>query len=177
MSTTSSTAAWASSATRMLATSTSHRLNSAGLPAPSTMTRSTSDAKERNAASIRGHKWAARPRQAVRLSSWSTWPSTTTWLRVLASGFTSTGFIRTSGSTRAARAWRYCAVAISPPRTTRALLAILRALKGATRMPRRAKLRARAVVTRLFPAELDAPWIISALIAGAPGAQRPGRRR
>jgi hypothetical protein len=31
------------------------------------------------------------------------------------------------------------------------------ALNGATRTPRRAKLRARAVVNRLFPTKLDVP--------------------
>jgi hypothetical protein len=77
---------------------------------------------------------------------------------------TSTGFIRTSGSTPAASAWRYCATPISPPDTTRALFDMFWALNGATSTPRRAKARASAVVSTLFPAELEAPWIMSAAI-------------
>src|SRR5439155_17463706 len=77
------------------------------------------------------------------------------------SGFTSTGFMRTSGTTPAARACKYWAVAISPPVTTRALLAMFMALNGATRTPRRAKLRASAVARRLFPAQLEQPCTIT----------------
>ena len=88
----------------------------------------------------------------------------TTWLRVSPSGFTSTGFIRTSGSTPPASAWRYWATPISPSATTRALLDMFCALNGATRTPRRAKLRASAVVKRLFPAKLEVAWIARALI-------------
>jgi hypothetical protein len=41
------------------------------------------------------------------------------------------------------------------------------ALNGATRTPRRAKLRPSAVVSRLLPAKLDVPWTDSAAMADA----------
>src|SRR6266542_3842459 len=111
---------------------------------------------------MRGHSDAVRPRQGVRDSSRSTVPSTTTWLLVSPSGFTSTGFIRTSGRAPAASAWKYWAAAISPPSTTRALLDMLNALKGAILTPRRAKQRVSAVTRKLFPAQLEHPCTMSA---------------
>lgn len=67
-------------------------------------------------------------------------PISTTWLCVSASGLSSSGFMRTSGSVRAARAWKYWALPISPitpagPGTTRALLLMFCALNGATLRP------------------------------------------
>ena len=56
---------------------------------------------------IRCHNPADRARHGWRLNSRSADPSTTTWLLLSPSGLTSTGFIRTSGSTPAASAWRY----------------------------------------------------------------------
>jgi len=99
------------------------------------------------------------------MSSRSTLPSSTTWLLESASGFTSTGFIRTSGRMPAASAWKYWAAAISPPSTTRALLDMLNALNGAVLTPRRAKDRASAVTRKLFPAQLEHPCTMSAATA------------
>src|SRR4051812_5730231 len=165
MSATSATRAPASAATRMLDRSVSIRLISAGLPAPSITSSSCSAPSERSESSITGHRSGGRSRQPARLSRWSTFPRTTTWLRVSPSGLTRTGFIRTSGTTPAAGAWRYCAVPISPPSTTRALLDMFCALNGATRRPRRAASRATAVVSRLLPAQLVVPWTMTALMA------------
>jgi hypothetical protein len=68
-----------------------------------------------------------------------TCPSSTTWLCVSASGLSSSGFMRTSGTARAARAWKYWALPISPQApalgTTRALLLMFCALNGATFRP------------------------------------------
>ena len=116
------------------------RLVSAGLPAPSSRTSSNSASSSCSACSATGQSDGGRSRQAVRLSSWSTRPSTTTWLRSSASGLTRIGFMRTSGSTPAASACRYCAAPISPPSTTRALFDMFCALNGATRTPRRGTL-------------------------------------
>ena len=81
----------------------------------------------------------------------------TTWLRVSASGFNNTGFIRTSAATPAACACSHWAVPISPPSTTRALFDMFCALKGATSAPRRRSHRHSAVAIRLLPASLDTP--------------------
>jgi hypothetical protein len=75
------------------------------------------------------------------VSSAFTCPSSTTWLCVSASGLSKSGFMRTPGTARAARAWKYCAEPISPqapsmPSTTRALLLMFCALNGATFRPR-----------------------------------------
>ena len=77
--------------------------------------------------------------------------------------------MRTSGSARAASAWKYCALPISPPplsagptpATTRALLLMFCALKGATRSPWRAYQRHSAVVSQLLPAPLVVPSTIT----------------
>ncbi len=70
----------------------------------------------------------------------STRPMTMTWLNVSALGFSSTGFMRTCGVTRAATACRYCARPISNPSgVTAALLLMFCALNGATRRPQLAK--------------------------------------
>ena len=85
-----------------------------------------------------------------------------------ASGLSSTGLWRTSGAVRAASAWKYCALPISPMRppgagTTRALLLMFCALNGATRRPRRAYQRHSAVASQLLPAPLVVPSTMIAL--------------
>ena len=109
-----------------------------------------------------GHNRAERPRHDPAVNSWSTTPHTTTWLVVSLSGLSSTGFMRTSGLTLAARACSHWAVPISPPSTTRALLDMFWALNGATRIPRRQDQRHSAVASRLLPALLDTPCTIRA---------------
>src|SRR5215471_6103453 len=70
------------------------------------------------------------------------------------------------GSIPAAAAWTACARPISEPSAqTAALLDIFCALNGATRIPRRAKMRHSAAVNKLLPADELAPWIISTLAA------------
>ena len=69
--------------------------------------------------------------------------------------------MRTSGSARAASAWKYWALPISPPATTRALLLMFCALKGATFRPWRAYQRHRAVPSQLLPAPLVVPSTIT----------------
>ena len=134
-------------ATRRLTTSLAIRLISAGEPAPSITTTSWLARSASSAAAICGQTRSLRPRQGSSPSAWSTCPISTTWLRVSASGLSSSGFMRTSGSARAARAWKYWALPISrnaPPRstaspvesaTTLALLLMFCALNGATLSP------------------------------------------
>ena len=91
-------------------------------------------------------------------------PLTTTCERVSASGFSSTGFIRTSGSTPAARACSHWATPISPPSTTRALFDMFCALNGTTSTPWRANQRHSAVTSQLLPAPDVQPSTISGRI-------------
>ena len=99
-------------------------------------------------------------------------PRRTTWLAVSCSGLSSTGFASTHGTARAASACKYGALPISPispkpPKppssagTTRALLPMFCAFNGATRRPRRAAARHKAVVNQLFPAPLVQPRTMS----------------
>ena len=119
------------------------RLISAGEPAPSITTTSFSARRASSAAVMWGQTFSLRPRQGMSLSSRLTSPISTTWLRVSASGLSSSGFMRTSGSAFAARDWKYCAEPISPcppppPATTPALLLLFCPLKGAPLRPCRA---------------------------------------
>src|SRR5215212_7452623 len=109
-------------------------------------------------------------------------PSITTCDRVSASGFSRTGFIRTSGSTPAARAWSHWATPISPPSTTRALFDMFWALNGTTSTPWRANHRHSAVTSQLLPAPDVQPSTISGRIragsrSGAVAEPEVGRRQ
>src|SRR5215471_96495 len=89
---------------------------------------------------------------------------TITWLSVSALGLRSTGFMRACGVVRAASACRYCARLISVPSgVTAALLLIFCALNGATRTPRLARCRHRAVTRNDLPASLEQPMIMMGL--------------
>ena len=88
-----------------------------------------------------------------------------------ASGFSSTGFIRTSGSTPAARACSHWATPISPPSTTRALFDMFWALNGTTSTPWRANHRHSAVTSQLLPAPDVQPSTISGRIEVSPEAE------
>jgi hypothetical protein len=142
-------------------------LISAGEPAPSITTTSWLSSSSRSAWRAGGHSCSLRERQGTAIRSGRTCPSTITWLAVSRSGLSSTGFMRTSGTARAARAWKYCALPISPtrppgPGTTRALLLMFCALNGATFRPRRAYQRHSAVASQLLPAPLVVPSTITA---------------
>jgi hypothetical protein len=154
--------AWAWRAMRMLTMSLAIRLISAGEPAPSITTTSFSARSSSSACAICGHTRSLRPRQGKAESSSLTCPISTTWLWVSRSGLSSSGFMRTSGTARAARAWKYWALPISPPSTTRALLLMFCALKGATFRPRRAYQRHSAVASQLLPAPLVVPRTMTA---------------
>ncbi len=78
------------------------RLISAGEPAPSITTTSFSAINSSSAAAICGHTCRLRPRHGMLDSASFTCPISTTWLRVSASGLSSSGFMRTSGSACAA---------------------------------------------------------------------------
>ena len=95
------------------------------------------------ASAICGQTFSLRPRHGKAVSSALTCPISTTWLCMSASGLSKSGFMRTSGTARAASAWKYWALPISPsvpfgPTTTLALLLMFCALKGATFSPWRA---------------------------------------
>jgi hypothetical protein len=164
MSTTSTAEASACSTTRLL--TRSGRLISAGLPAPSMTTSSWVAASRSYDAAIGGQRWGPRSPHGISVRSGRERPCTTTWLRVSASGFSSTGFMSTLGVTPAAMAWSHWATPISPPSTTRALLDMFWALNGATSTPRRANHRQSAVASRLLPAVEVQPSTISALVIG-----------
>ncbi len=157
MSVTSRHCACAWRATRILTISLSMRLISAGEPAPSMTTTSFSARRASSDAAICGQTCSLRWRHGDRVRASSTLPSSTTWLRVSASGLSSRGFMRTSGTALAARAWKYWAEPISPMATTRALLLMFCALKGATFSPCRAYQRHKAVASQLLPAPLVVP--------------------
>ena len=90
---------------------------------------------------------------------------TITWLSVSALGLSNTGFMRACGVRRAASACKYCARPISAPSgVTAALLLMFCALKGATRTPRFARWRHRAVTTNDLPASLEQPMIMMGLV-------------
>ena len=80
------------------------RLISAGEPAPSITTTSFSAIRASNARAMWGQTRLLRSRQGMAVSAASTWPSSTTWLWVSCSGLSSSGFMRTSGTARAASA-------------------------------------------------------------------------
>src|SRR5712692_8840953 len=108
-----------------------------------------------------GHRRGCRSNHGRALMVESTRPMTITWLSVSALGLSNTGFIRACGVMRAASACRYCARPISAPSgVTAALLLMFCALKGATRVPRLAKCRHRAVTTNDLPASLEQPMIM-----------------
>src|SRR5205823_875128 len=89
-----------------------------------------------------------------------------------------TGFISTVGAIPAAAACAAWARLISPPATvTKALLDIFCALKGATRTPRRAKIRQSAAQSRLLPTEDPVPCSISARPVMRRATDRAGPRR
>src|SRR2546422_1018299 len=108
-----------------------------------------------------GHRRGCRSNHGKALIVGSTRPMTITWLSVSALGLSSTGFRRACGVVRAANACRYCARPISAPSgVTAALLLIFCALKGATRTPRLARCRHRAVTRKDLPASLEQPMIM-----------------
>ena len=83
---------------------------------------------------------------------------TTTWLVRSLVGFSSTGFMATSGSAPAASACTHWAWPISPPSAvTAAFNAMFWPLNGATRTPRRANSRHSPVTIHDLPASLVAP--------------------
>src|SRR4030095_1669176 len=108
-----------------------------------------------------GQRRGCRSNHGMALMAGSTRPMTITWLSVSALGLSNTGFIRACGVIRAASACKYCARPISAPSgVTAALLLMFCALKGATRMPRLARWRHRAVTTNDLPASLEQPMIM-----------------
>ena len=121
------------------------RLTSAGLPAPSTRTRSAPARKPGEA--------LQHARQQLRLqrvvvagaaAASAPGPARRPAPRSRSRGLSSTGFMSTSGSTPQARACSACARPISPPSAvTAALLLMFCGLNGRTRRPRRVKARHR----------------------------------
>ena len=121
----------------ILAMSPARRLISAGLPAPSTTTRSQR-AESRSKLSRTSTSNPSRPsRQRAAASVPRTVPRTMSCDVRSPCGFSSTGFMSTPGSTRQAIAWVACARPISPPSAvTAALLDMFCGLNGRTESPR-----------------------------------------
>ncbi len=169
MSPTSTTGTPAFLAKPILAMSALRRLISAGLPAPSTSTRSArvfSRSKLSSTAPINDGFMAAYSRaRAVAIR----FPCTMTCAPISVSGFSSTGFMSVCGSTPAASAWSAWARPISPPSTvTAALFDMFCGLNGSTRRPRRVKARARPATMSDLPTSEPAPWIINARAIAEP---------
>ncbi len=152
MSPTRTTGTFAASANPMLAMSPARRFTSAGLPAPSTSTRSMPSLTRAKLSSTRGISSAfQRPYSAARIVP-ARLPCTTTWAPVSVSGLSSTGFMWTDGGSLAARACSACARPISPPSAaTAALFDIFCGLNGATLIPRRTKARQRPATSVDLP--------------------------
>ena len=88
----------------MLTMSLLDRLISTGEPAPSITTTSFSAISASKAFAMCGHTCKLRSRHGMAVSSSLICPISTTWLWVSRSGLSSSGFMRTSGSARAASA-------------------------------------------------------------------------
>ena len=131
-----STGRSAACAKPMLAMSPWRRLISAGLPAPSTSTRSASCDRRAKLSSTFGSSSALRePYSRARMVP-KRRPCTITCAPVSVSGFSSTGFMCTVAGMRQAMACNACARPISPPSTvTAALFDMFCGLKGATVRP------------------------------------------
>src|SRR4051812_12814027 len=94
-------------------------------------------------------------------------PWTMTWAPVSLSGFSSTGFMWTVGSTPQARACSAWARPISPPSAvTAALFDMFCGLNGRTRSPRRVKARASPATISDLPTSEPVPWFIRARVMG-----------
>ena len=169
----------AASAKPMLAMSPARRLISAGLPAPSTRTRSASPRAARSspAPSAAASASARDTRAACALPS--TRPCTTTCAPVSVCGFSSTGFMWTDGATPQARACSAWARPISPPSAvTAALFDMFCGLNGRTRRPRRVKARARPATISDLPTWEPVPWIMmaAAVMVRTRSPSAPSRR-
>src|ERR1700756_3377571 len=163
MSPTRTTGTSAPRAKPMLAMSFRRRLTSAGLPAPSTSTRSQFSFSRSKLSSTAGKScglssaYSRARKVATRL------PCTTTCAPMSLSGFRSTGFMSVCCSTPAAIACSAWARPISPPSTvTAALFDTFCGLKGSTRIPRRFAARASPATMSDLPTSEPAPWIIRA---------------
>ena len=155
----------AASAKPILAISPLRKLTSAGLPAPSTITRSYWDFKRsklsRTEAINVGFSFAYSRAFTVATRL----PCTMTCDPTSDSGFNKTGFISVCGGTPQARACNACARPISPPSAvTAALLDIFCGLNGATDNPRRLAARHRPATSIDFPTFEPVPWIMTARV-------------
>ncbi len=146
----------------MLAMSFRRRLVSAGLPAPSTTTRSDRAASRSKLSSTGRRRAPRRSRKSPAGQVAATLPRTTTCAAPSDSGFSSTGFMSADGGSPAARAWRACARPISPPPGhAAALFDMFCGLNGVTARPRRRATRQSPVTTVDLPACEPVAWTIS----------------
>ena len=163
MSPTSTTGTSALRAKPILAMSALRRLTSAGLPAPSTSTRSARSFRRAKLSSTGAisEGFIAAYSRARNVATRR--PCTMTCAPTSVSGFSRTGFMSVCGSTPAACACNACARPISPPSTvTAALFDMFCGLNGSTRRPRRFAARARPATMSDLPTSEPAPWIINA---------------
>ncbi len=174
MSPMSTTGRSAASAKPILAMSPARRLASAGLPAPSTRTRSALSASAAKLSRARGRKVDFSDCQWAALALPQTLPWITTWAPTSLWGLSSTGFICTEGATPQARAWSAWARPISPPSAvTAALLDMFCGLKGRTASPRLRKARASPATISDLPTSEPVPWNITAGTRLTPVSAQP----
>ena len=160
---TSTTGISAASANPIFAMSPSRRLISAGLPAPSTRTRSAASARREKEPRIAGNRLGASRRYSPAPAARQTRPCSTICAPLSDCGFNSTGFMSVTGAVPQARACNACARPISPPSAvTAALFDMFCGLNGRTRSPCRVKARANPASSSDLPTSDPVPCSISA---------------
>ncbi len=163
MSPTSTTGTSAASANPILAMSPSRRLISAGLPAPSTRTRSAASARRENEPRMAGNRLGASRRYSPAPAVRQTRPCSTICAPLSDCGFSSTGFMSVTGAVPQARACNAWARPISPPSAvTAALFDMFCGLNGRTLSPCRVKARASPASSSDLPTSEPVPCSISA---------------
>src|SRR3954447_20223752 len=178
MSPISTTGTSAASAKPMLAMSPARRLISAGLPAPSTSTRSADAARRWNAARTCGSSERAIARYSRADCVECTWPQITSCPIPSDCGFSSTGFMSVVGGTPRARAGGAWARPISPPSSvTAALFDMFCGLNGRTLRPRRVKARASPATSSDLPTSEPVPCSISARVIRSGSSELDPRLR
>ena len=163
MSPTTTTGTSAASANPIFAMSPSRRLISAGLPAPSTRTRSAALARRENESRIAGNRLGASRRYSPAPAARQTRPCNTICAPISDCGFSSTGFMSVIGAVQQARACNAWARPISPPSAvTAALFDMFCDLNGRTFRPCRVKARAMPASSSDLPTSEPVPCSISA---------------
>ncbi len=173
----STTGRSAASAKPILAMSPARRLISAGLPAPSTRTRSAASVRRENEPRMAGNKPGASRRYSLAAAVRQTRPCNMICAPLSDCGFNSTGFMSVTGAVPQARACNAWARPISPPSAvTAALFDMFCGLNGRTFSPRRVNARASPASSSDLPTSEPVPCSISACAIRTRSRAVPSRR-